>query len=102
VVGVAVLGQIVAGVCAASFPVQAKRKISIASDLKYLGLEVITDVFAPTRQNCRGAGHKNKKNSSKDRTTHLSIRLFVGAIVKSRVARAGGVVATNPKDRVFV
>jgi len=72
VVGVAVVGQIVAGVCAASFPVQAKRKVSIARDrlmyLKYLGLEVITRVFALARQNCSRAGHQNKSRFFKDRT----------------------------------
>jgi len=71
VVGVAVLAQIVAGVCAASFPVQAKRKVNIARDplvyLKYLGLEI--GVLALARQNCSRAGHKNKNRSLKDRTT---------------------------------
>jgi len=66
-----VLGQIVVGVCAASFPVQAKKKVSIARDplmyLKYLGLE--TGVFALTRRNCSRAGHKNKNRFFKDRTT---------------------------------
>jgi len=70
VVGVAVLAQIVAGVCADSFPVQAKRKVDIARDplmyLKYLGLEIA--VLALARQNCSRAGHKNKNRAFKNCT----------------------------------
>jgi len=81
VVGVAVLGQIVAGVCAASLPVQARRKISAAMALlmgvRYFALDVVTGWFVLRRQNCRRAGHKSKKNSVKVRTT-TPLKVFVG------------------------
>src|SRR6266481_450625 len=94
VVGVAVFGQIVAGVCAAAFPVQARRKIIptriLLTYLRYSDAGVTARMFDLRRQNCRCSARKNTNKSSRNRTGAPPDWFFVGR----RIAGLG-IEATN-------
>jgi hypothetical protein len=72
VVGLAVLGQIVAVVCAARFPVHARRKaIPTRIPLKYFRYSVVgvaARMFDLTQQSWRCSKRKNRNKYSRNRT----------------------------------